>query len=299
MVKGFLLLLATVTVTQAIPAPTCQAVMADAGLDDYFGTAVAHRVHSLTLEDLRYYFKKDAPVENNIPTVSFDLSPNAQRVLPHAPLSGYDTTFKTIAMRHADGVLSNMNNKDWQIKNYSTLEKIIHALHMSEMWVQAKDYYEGFLAAPPSGEVCSCVREIKENGIMAELQLLALKIKFPGLTSGNPDLPYGTKANISPLAPRRIAYEISYSIKTDGKKKEKAAIRKVRRFERKLKSFDFDGDDDDVVDRVMKKLQDDDQGLSEHLDGEEGWQAWRKAFKNMDSDDNRQFAMFIYCTLNE
>ena len=299
MIKGFLLILATVTVTRAIPAPTCRAAMAAVGLDDYFGTAVAHRVHGLTLEDLRYYFKEDAPVENNIPTVSFDLSPNAKRVLPHAPLIGYDTTFKTIAMRHADGILSNMNNKDWQIKNYSALEKIIHALHMSEMWQEAREYYEGFLDSPPSEEVCSCVREIKENGIMAELELLALKIKFPGLTSGNTDLPYGKNATLLPLPHLAPAYNFGFGYDFRlWKQEDKAGIRRVRRFERKLKAFDFDGDEEEVVDRAMNELQDGDQGLSKHLDGEEGWQAWKKGF-NMDSDDNRQFAMFIYCTLNE
>ena len=138
MVKGFLLLLAAVTVMHALrpalPPPkglTCPAVMVENGLDDYFGVAVSHRLHSLTLEDLRYYFKKDAPVKNYIPTINFDLSPNSARVLPHAPLNGHDTTFKTIALQQADMVLSNMDNKDWQIKYYSTLEKMVHTMHMS------------------------------------------------------------------------------------------------------------------------------------------------------------------------
>ena len=297
---SLVLLLAMFAVGMSAPATTCPEIMSDAGLDEYFGTAVAHRLHSLTLEDLRYYFKEDAPEENNIPTVSFDLSANAKRVLPHAPLNGYDTSFKSIAMRHADEVLSKMNRKDWAIKNYSILEKMVHAMHMSELWEQARAIYREFELAPPSEEMCSCVSDSKENGVLAELQLLALKIKFPGLTSGQPDLPYGRRPRSLPsaLANRKAIYEISYTIKTNPMKMDSASREKFRRFERKLKAFDFDGEEDEVVDRVMEELQDDDQGLSEHLDGEEGWQAWKQGFKNMDTNDNFQFAMFIYCKLN-
>lgn len=292
MINGILLFLGTFTVALTA-APTCTELMEDAGLNVYFGEAVAHRTHSLTLEDLRYYFEEDAPVENNIPTVNFDLSANAERVLPHAPLNGYDTSFKTIAMRHADKVLSKMDHKNWGIKNYNVLEMLVHAIHMAELWEGAQAHYKKLMELPPSAEVCSCVRNVEENGVMAELQLLALKIKFPGLTSGNTNLPYGKKAKSS------RAYNISYTLEFDSQLTDEASIQKKRQSVNKLKDFNFEGEEDDVVDHAMKELQDGDKGLSEHLTGEKEWNSWKEGFKKMNEVDNFQFAVFVFCMLNE
>ena len=72
-----------------------------------FAPTVAHGIHSLTVEDIRHYFKADAPVENNIPTVNKDLT--GARVLSYAPLAGYDTHFETSAMQILD-VVGEYNN---------------------------------------------------------------------------------------------------------------------------------------------------------------------------------------------
>ena len=95
--------------------------MKDNGLTDRFPSAAAHGIHSMTLEDIKYYFKPDATETNNVPTVNYDLSENATLVLPHAKLYGYDTSFKTISMRHLDQVLRDMDKKDWYLANYNTL----------------------------------------------------------------------------------------------------------------------------------------------------------------------------------
>ena len=42
--------------------------MSEAGISDEFASMVAHTIHSLTVEDIRYYFKSDANEENGIPT---------------------------------------------------------------------------------------------------------------------------------------------------------------------------------------------------------------------------------------
>ncbi len=66
--------------------------------------AVAHGVHSMTLEDVRYYFRSDASAQNGIPSLNYDLSDDLHPVLRNAPASGYDTSFSTIAMQHVDQV---------------------------------------------------------------------------------------------------------------------------------------------------------------------------------------------------
>ena len=81
-------------------------------------------------------------------------------------------------------VLQNMDKPKYGIINYSTLEKVAHVFHMAELWNQAKKYYELLKEKSPSEELCGCVNDMDENGVMSELQLLALKIKYPGLTSG-------------------------------------------------------------------------------------------------------------------
>jgi len=299
----FSIVLFTVALTKS-PTwdPACPKLMVDAGLDKQFGHAVAHRIHSLTLEDLRYYFKRDAPTDNGIPTVNFDLTPNVSRVLLNAPLSGYDTSFKTMAMRHTDEVLSKMSHKNWGIKYYSVLEKLVHAHHMSELWWGSKAYYDNFVESPPTEVVCKCVRDVNGNDVMAELELLALKIKFPGITSGNSNLPSGDNGYQSPgekswknkLSPYKFSrYWITpYEFDTRSNGTGEA-------FMQKLRDFDFQRDEEVVVEHATKELQDNDQGMSDRLTDEEGWKAWKKACKNMDEKDNFQFGMFIYCMLNK
>ena len=41
--------------------------MWEAGISDEFASMVAHTIHSLSLEDIRYYFKSDATEDNGIP----------------------------------------------------------------------------------------------------------------------------------------------------------------------------------------------------------------------------------------
>ena len=112
--------------------------MKENGLTGRFPGAVAHGIHSITLEDIRYYFKADATEENNVPTLNYNLSEKAAPILPHAKLYGYDTSFKTVAMRHLDQVLRDMDKKDWYLTNYNTLEKLVHGMHMDEVWAKTK-----------------------------------------------------------------------------------------------------------------------------------------------------------------
>jgi len=270
----------------------CPRVMSKFGFDEYFGEAVAHRSHSLTLDDLRYYFKDDAPLDNGIPTINLDLAPKATRILANAPLIDDDTSFKTITMRHTDRVLSKMNRKNWGLKHNSVLEKIVHIHHMSEMWERSKTYYNIIRDSPPAEKLCSCVRDIEENGVLAFLQLLALKIKFPGLTSGNHDVPYGIQAQKKKSWSYDFSYDFSYSFSWGIKDAAKESYLK------KLMNFDFEGDEEDVVVRAMKELRDGDKG-QKHLTDEEAWNHWKEGFKGMDENDNKQFAMYIYCMLND
>jgi len=309
---GFLLETSPAPTAPPPPVPVCDGIMADAGLTPSFAQSVAHRCHSLTLEDLRFYFQPEATEDNPIPTVNMDLS-SQERVLPNAPLYGYDTAFCSVEMRHLDQVLRNMDRSEFGIKNYSILEQVAHVYHMGELWSRAKLHYDALSLLPPTEGVCECVRDMEQNGVIQELNLLALKIKYPGLTSGQPGIynQVGAPGAPLPAAPapadishssRKIskrdifrpqgdirAYEISYGLKSKRAETE--------RFHRALRDFDFSGAEEDVVTRASQDLVDGDTGLAEHLDSQAGWEAWKEGFKAMEEQDNYEFAVFMYCML--
>jgi len=302
--QALLLILFTAAYTKSDWSKVCPTPLSEVGIDRYFGGMVAHTLHSLTLEDIRHYYKKDATVDNGIPTVNYDLSPNVTRVLANAPLSGYDLRFTTMAMRHTDQVLSKMDTKDWGIRHDNIVESMVHAHHMAELWERSRPYYENFVKSPPREKVCRCLRRIDENGVIAELELLALKIKFPGLLSGQPDLPYGKNAtprkkdkeNTKEDTPGWYTFYIIFKI-TIGKERKKDNAQQV--YHNKLMQFDFSGDEEDVVDRAMKELQDGEEGIAAPIVDEEGWKVWKEGLTKGDESVDRQFGMFMYCMLNK
>merc|ERR1719447_1890199 len=113
---------------------------------------------------------------------------------------------------------------------------MVHAHHMAELWERSRPYYKNFVKSPPREKVCRCLRRIDDNGVIAELELLALKIKFPGLLSGDPDLPYGKNA-LSPTTrskPYRLIIKIIIKFAKDTVQQE---------YRDKLMQFDFGGDE--------------------------------------------------------
>ena len=67
------------------------------GLSEKFPAAVAHGIHSITLEDIQHYFKPDATEDNRVPTLNYDAA-SKQPLLRNAPLYGYDKSFDTTGM---------------------------------------------------------------------------------------------------------------------------------------------------------------------------------------------------------
>ena len=56
---------------------------------DDFALAAAHGSHSLYLEDIRHFFKADAPEQNGIPVLNFNFGAR-DTIWPHSPLVGFD-----------------------------------------------------------------------------------------------------------------------------------------------------------------------------------------------------------------
>ena len=120
-------------------------------------------MHSLTLADLRYYFNANANETNNIPTINRDLS-SPIPILNDAPDIGRSVRFKTMGLLVAEEVLLN-ENQNWDLKNADTLEKLVHALHMHEMWTETSKLYKQILENPPASNICPCLVDVENNGI--------------------------------------------------------------------------------------------------------------------------------------
>ena len=78
------LLLSTFQAFNGQDADFCKNILESKKLQEYTDI-VAHVTHSLTLNDIRSFFKADADENNGIPMVNFNLTDD-QLVLPNAPL---------------------------------------------------------------------------------------------------------------------------------------------------------------------------------------------------------------------
>jgi hypothetical protein len=159
----------------------CQSIMSAAGLSNRFPGVVSHGIHSLTVDALRQ-FKPTVTEKNGIPTVNLNLT-SLDAVLANAPDTGH-SHFKTTAMHIVDGVLSHMDNSLYDIKRYSTLEKLVHGLHMQECWYEAKIEYDKLQHAKPSADLCRCATDINQNGVLKMIRFIALQIREPDLMIG-------------------------------------------------------------------------------------------------------------------
>jgi len=162
-----------------------------------FGAAIAHGIHSLTLNDLRHYFFHSTTEENGVPVVDMTLN-SSTPVLLHAPLLKGDSNFDSMGLNIADRVLSHMDDNMYAVKNYNGLERIIHDLHMHEIWKMTRPSFKKLMRRPADNNICKCVVDISNNGVMEQLNITADKIR-------NPENYY--KPNIN-----KFYYKLSYGL---------------------------------------------------------------------------------------
>jgi len=159
---------------------------------------IAHGVHSLTLADLRHYFNPKANETNNIPTINRNLS-SFEPILNDAPDIGRSNRFQTMALLVAEEVVLN-EDRDWDLHNADTLEKLLHALHMHEMWTESSRVYHNLLANPPTDpNFCPCLVDVENNGIYFNLRKIAMLIR-------EPELAFNTENKRIPRGGRQYSY---------------------------------------------------------------------------------------------
>jgi len=241
---------------------SCDHLLADHDIDPKaFGPVVAHSIHSLSIDDLRYYFSPDASATNNIPVVDLNLTSDTP-VLDHAP-SRSPSPFNSLGMRVLDQVLTHMDDNMYDVKNMNGLERVAHAMHMHEMWHNARPHFSHLKSNPANQSVCSCIVDIEGNGVMEHLRLNALKIREPEVFYKK------TKDTASLHKPKyNVGYSIGYS-KALSLEDSNSALKKLGEGQPKLKDSS-------------------------------SWLAWRgdtlPDLPRMDSN-NKMLALFIHCRL--
>merc|ERR1712038_576403 len=160
------------------PVATCSDVMARNGLNfSSFWQGAAHGLHSLHLEEIRYFFEANAREKNKIPVVNKNLS-SEQAILFNAPLAGYDEQFNTMALKVMAYFMRN-DRPDFFEQGLNTLEKLSHQYHMHEIYAAAAPIYKRMKENPPTdSELCGCVNDITGNGILTEMVHIAKQLKY-------------------------------------------------------------------------------------------------------------------------
>jgi len=149
----------------------CKAAAEQAGVDfENFKYNVGHVIHSLTVEDIRYFFDENFPVDNDIPTVNTNLS--GTPIIPNAP--SFPSKYRFPLGSTLDRIL--LNNDDPNAffdRGLTSLEELGHAAHMLEMLFKASEVYKT-LDNIDIDSVCPCLVDEESNGILAELSYISL-----------------------------------------------------------------------------------------------------------------------------
>jgi len=155
----------------------CKNVFTNAGLNySSFFAGAAHGIHSLSLEEIRYFFKPDAPEDNKIPTVNIDF--RSENVIHFsAPLWGYSDRFDTWALKIMDWFMLNDHPYLYE-SGTNAMEKFSHQYHMHEIFTRAAQVYKELLENPPENDLCMCANDVTSNGILAEVVHIAKQLKY-------------------------------------------------------------------------------------------------------------------------
>merc|ERR1712215_3418 len=140
-----------------------------------YASFVAHGSHSLTLNEIRFYFNAKAKVENGIWVVNDNLT--AEYLLPNAPLVTSDSRFSSPSLFAFDKVLSHMDDKNYYISKWNTLQRVYHSLHMQESWQETAEALRKLPNKRKMKRVCKCLKDKYSSDIKDELTRFAKHIR--------------------------------------------------------------------------------------------------------------------------
>merc|ERR1719430_2518877 len=284
------------------PVATCSDVMARNGLNfSSFWHGAAHGLHSLHLEEIRYFFEPNATETNKIPVVNKNLS-SQQTILFDAPLAGYDENFNTMAIKVMAFFMLN-DRPDFFEQGLNTLEKLTHQYHMHEIYAAAAPIYNKMKENPPTDpELCGCVNDIVGNGILIEMANIARQLKY-----------FQSKRMPRDRWACKQKYGGGHKRKYNSPCSDEAATQQQAVFQRKRRNADeADIDSSKISDledeylanptvETADRLFDARPWLSNTLVGPEQWVSYQAMLTSsmLESEELNDFATFMYCRLNQ
>ncbi|CAJ0963977.1 unnamed protein product, partial [Mesorhabditis belari] len=269
----FLVIIGIVEVSSAAPRvdteTQCMDVLKLAGTSDWFGVNVGHAIHSMSVRILQR-FEPTTNENNSVPTINMDSFADPA-ILPNAPdrRGPSDAMYLTDGMKTLDEVLSHMNEKGWDIKYFSPLERVVHAFHMEEAWAMVLKEYEMVKQNPPSSTVCSCARDVENNGVLKMLRFTAIAIRDGPLVYGNKLSSYS----------KPWEYYVKYTYHMKPQKEEK-----VYKKDENWISLD------QLLMTEKKSMP--------PLKDAQSWEQW-KDIGEMKMAEHFDTALFLYCSLNK
>jgi len=277
------------------PVATCSDVMARNGLNfSSFWQGAAHGLHSLHLEEIRYFFEANATENNKIPVVNKNLS-SEQPILFNAPLAGYDEQFNTMALKVMAYFMRN-DRPDFFEQGLNTLEKLTHQYHMHEIYAAAAPIYKKMKENPPTDpELCGCVNDITGNRILGEMANMARQLKY-----------FQSKRTPRSRCSLRIYIRIYWGSSSCGGGREPQALARKRR-EAEENGFD----EQTIAERETTYLENPNRETAlrllqvrpwdgNSLVGPEQWASYQAMLtaSMLGPEQLNDFATFMYCRLN-
>jgi len=277
------------------PVATCSDVMARNGLNfSSFWQGAAHGLHSLHLEEIRYFFEANATENNKIPVVNKNLS-SEQAILFNAPLAGYDEQFNTMALKVMAYFMRN-DRPDFFEQGLNTLEKLTHQYHMHEIYAAAAPIYKKMKENPPTDpELCGCVNDITGNGILGEMANMARQLKY-----------FQSKRTPRSRCSLRIYIRIYWGSSSCGGGREPQALARQRR-----EAEENDFDEQEIAERETTYLENPNRETAlsllqvrpwdgNSLVGPEQWASYQAMLtaSMLGPEQLNDFATFMYCRLN-
>ena len=244
-----------------------------------YSRSVAHHLHSISVEDIRYFFDDQFPINNTVPTINFDLT-DTTPVLLFAPTR--PSVFKFPAGAIVDYVLSNNDKTDkFGASGLTSLEEIVHHMHMLEMWNMASQVYKDIKQKNLNiKKVCPCLVNEQENGIIQYLTNMSQRFQnwIPAPIDGERKLPTGGSNERQYVAYvwGGKQYSVDGSPRT-GRKIEGEMVRTI------------DGEEYQIVPELKDSTS---------------WNSyWKAKVSMLESKEDQQqhsynFAMYMYCKLN-
>merc|ERR1719431_799756 len=188
------LLFVAVSKSAGNPSPqwnaSCGETFANLGVYTNFSSAVAHVVHSITVEDIKHFFDVSLGPENGIPNANTDLGAGDDDIiLLHAPSRPGDPNIKSPGFYTFTQTMDHMGDPEFGMKE-NVLARMAHNFRMHEMWTKVNVETEKFGAVSIDPAVCGCALDVQGNGVVDDLEQIFLYFRdtFNQYPGGRPNI---------------------------------------------------------------------------------------------------------------